>query len=59
MKKKNQEKVLKLLKELDLYKKIEPKIFYSFNGEEPKVIQQESYIRVNDVVDWGALIKEL
>ena len=57
MKKKNQRKVVKLLKELDLYKKFEGSIMAQIGYSDPTEVKTEIYIRLNDVIEWEDLIK--
>ena len=56
MKKKNQRKLIELLKELDLYRKGEVKARVSIDGGERILVTSEIYIRLNDVIDWEELI---
>jgi hypothetical protein len=52
MKKKNKQKLVEILKKLDLYKRIEPKMYFKLGESEPIGVCPETYVRLNDIINW-------
>jgi len=57
MKQKTKQLIILTLKELDLYKRVDPTINFKLGNNTPFEVTSPIYIRLNDVIDWGELIR--